>query len=100
MCLCETFLLCGFFFFRHDGLAEVRLRCRNATSQSQVDTDIAHRHFGPGECESSKDDETRTCKTTFGGRADETEEGADRAFKRVADRGSRSRRTRGEELSQ
>ena len=50
MCLCEAFLLCGFFFFRHDGLAEVRLRCRNATSQGQADTDIAHRHFGPGEC--------------------------------------------------
>ena len=27
MCLCEAFLLCRFFFFRHDGLAEVRLRC-------------------------------------------------------------------------
>jgi hypothetical protein len=50
MCLCEAFLLCGFFFFRHNGLAEVRLRCRNATSQGQADTDIAHRHFGPGEC--------------------------------------------------
>ncbi len=32
--------------------------------------------------------------------ADETEEGAEKAFKRVADRGSRSRRTRGEEPSQ
>jgi hypothetical protein len=49
MCLCEAFLLCGFFFFRHDGLAEMRLSCRHATSQGQVDTDIAHRHFGPGE---------------------------------------------------
>jgi len=42
----------------------------------------------------------RTCKTTFGGRADEIEKGTDKAFKRVADRGIRSRRTRGEELSQ
>ena len=50
MYLCEAFLLRGFFFFRHYGFAEVRLRRRNATSQSQVRTDIAHRHLGPGEC--------------------------------------------------
>jgi hypothetical protein len=24
--------------------------CAAATPQGQVDTDIAHRHFGPGEC--------------------------------------------------
>jgi len=48
--LCEAFLLRGFFFFRHDSFAKVHLRCRNPTSQGQVDTDIAHRHLGPGEC--------------------------------------------------
>jgi hypothetical protein len=48
--LCEAFLLCRFFFFRHYSFAEVRLRCRNPTSEGQVDTDIAHRHLGPGEC--------------------------------------------------
>src|SRR5690348_15347168 len=35
--LCEAFLLCGFFVFRHNSLAKVRLRCRNPTSQGHAD---------------------------------------------------------------
>ena len=49
MCLGEAFFLSRWLLFCHNCFAEVPLGRRNAASHRYVYTNIAHRHFRPGQ---------------------------------------------------